>query len=237
MNKRKSGFSVKGSGVQKSCVKLRRVPKNYGVQRLIKNRTVTIESINALTKEVGAFIKPVEYAHRGKRGELMRQVIGRNRAKDTGQDVARKKSIFVKGLPTAELVDGKLVKSKILLPHSGCHPASLALYEALKALQKKTRVKLNPKIARGYSSSNSRQPTSGQNGGFNSTVIFELNGKFWEADPFHARIGANIKEITQEDAHNRRYVPPNPISFDATKLEAFSQNAVKKLLENNNSQD
>ena len=210
--------------------RMKRIPKNYGIKRLIKKCPVTIEAINALTKEIGAFIKPVDYSDRGKRGEAMRKVIWRNRANDTGFDVARKKAIYVKGLKTRQFMAGELVGSTTLLPKNGCHPASLALYESLKALQKKTKIPLNPKISRGLS-----QKGVMKGGGFSSTVIFELNGKFWEANPFNARTGADIKEITKEDAQKRRYVKPVPISYEATKLEAFSQNAVKKLLESNNS--
>ena len=215
----------------KSKPKLKRLPKDYGIKRLIKNRPVTIQSINALTKEIGSFIKPLNYSNRGKRGEAMRKVIGRNRANDTGFDVARKKAIYVKGLPTAQYVGGTLVNSKTLLPSNGCHPACLALYESLNALQKKTKIKLNPKIARGQFSK------SGATKRFSSTVIFELNGKYYEADPFHVRMGSDIKEISKEDAKKRRYIPPVSLSYEATKLEAFSQNAVKKLLESNNSMD
>ena len=212
--------------------KPKRLPRDYGVKRLIKKRPVTIKGINALTKEIGLFIKPVDYSNRGKRGEAMKQVISRNRANDSGLDVARKKAIYVKGLPTRQYVAGELVGKKTLLPKNGCHPACLVLYESLKAIQKKTKVPLNPKISR-------VQPAKGKMAGslFSSTVVFELNGKFFEADPFYARHGANIKEITKKDAKKRRYVPPTPISYEAAKLEAFSQNAVKKLLESNDSMD
>ncbi|MEK6958667.1 MAG: hypothetical protein AABW59_01335 [archaeon] len=203
-------------------LKIKRLPRDYGIKRLIRGRAVTLEAINALTKEIGAFIKPVNYAKRGNLGNAMREVIGRNRAKDDGFAVARKKAIYVKGLLSAQYIPGKGTSKPSLLPQGGCHPASLALYETLKAIERKTKIKLNPGISR---------QLNGEAIRFHSTVIFELDGKYWEADPFHARIGTSIKEITKKDALSRRYVPAKPMSYPATDLEYFSSRAVNDMIE------
>ncbi len=203
-------------------VALKKVSRDYGIRRLIKGREATLASINELTKEVGLFIKPFNYHSRGSFGDKMKKVIERNRATDDGFTVARKRSIFVKGLKATQVTDGGQRK-EALLPYGGCHPACLALYQALKAIERKNKIKLNPRVCRMTHSSSTEM--------FHSTVVFELDGKYYEANPFHSRWGQNINEIKKEDALSRRYVSAKPISYRVAKLEGFSQRAVKELLD------
>jgi hypothetical protein len=207
-----------------------RLPKNYGIKRLIKNTPPTIDAISALTIQIGSFIKPVKLDS-SERSKLREKVINNNRAKDDGATIARKKTIFVAGRPINQYQNGKLIKTNKLSPSTGCHPASLALYETLIALQKKFKIKINPKISRKRPNRNYLNQT------FHSTVIFELNGKFWEADPFYSRIKNPIKEINSKDYHSRRCVPPIPIPYSAIPFEKFSKTAVSNLLNSNQTMD
>jgi hypothetical protein len=201
---------------------IKRVPRSYGIKRLIKGREATLSSINEITKEIGSFIKPVDYHARGQFGQAMKRVIERNRANDDGFTVARKRSIFVKGLRTNQMtLDGKSKPG--LLPYGGCHPASLALYETLRALERLKKIKLNPKLCRMKNSEDSEM--------FHSTVVFQLEGRYYEADPFNIKWGKEVKEITKEDALSRRYIAPKPLSYKLSKLEVFSQRAVNDLIQ------
>jgi len=195
-------------------VKVKMLPKKWGVNKILKGRKPTPESINLIVKEIGSFIKPLNYKNRGKLGEKMRELIGRSRANDDGFVVARKRRILVKPHPSNET-----------MPFGGCHPASLAVYEVLREMEKKFKVQLKPKVCRVFN------PKSEA---FHTTVVFQLDGTYWEADPFHARVGTNIKQITKEDALSRRTVPPIPISFEKSKLENYSENGVRKLIELSN---
>jgi len=149
-------------------------------------------------------LKPVSLEGRTeKRIEQMKNVFKRNRLM-SGKEAIKKQRIFTEGR--------KEIKSnysrKGLTPIWGCHTQCLVFYELLKELEKKHKLKLNPKIYRtkhiSVQENGERKETP------HSFVYYEFDRKKYFADPF---IG-ELRLITKKDLETAKQIPPKPISYE-----------------------
>ena len=166
--------------------------KKKGIEELIKNRKPTLVGISKLMSEIRSFVKVVKIDKNDHNFLRKKDFVEKEYGARSAENLARRRKIIVPGKIT-DLISGQIQELW------GCHQQSIVLCNALKKMGVSAntyRYKMGTSVP-------------------HTVVIFELNGKTYNADIYNY----NISIINPDFFSIAKKVPAKPITYEEFKRQ------------------
>jgi len=164
-------------------VSRRTTPPRKGLEALIRGRQPNLIGVTRVMNDIRNYMRIFDLRGSDKATIDGRKLLRKVYSTKAAEDYLKWGFIPVQGTKK----DGKVLASY------GCHQQSMVLHKALKAMGIKAH------LVR-YISHNAPH----------TTVIFKMNGKMYEADPFYGRIG----DVSEKAQKSGKIIQNKPISWE-----------------------